>query len=94
MVDRYIIEELTPEDLEKLDESHPDTGATCKLVETGYKPLNIGYYATRKAAEKSKMEWIARDELADDIEDFIDNVLSKYSSRLDDEEIRAMIKAS
>jgi len=93
MKDRYVIEKLTSEDLERLEKSHPETGATCKLVEIGYKPLNIGYYASREAAEMSRAEWIARDELANDIEDFLDNMLNTYGNRLDEEEIREMIKS-
>ncbi len=94
MTNRYIIEELTSEDLERLDKSHPETGATCKLVEAGYRPMNIGYYATRELAEKSKAEWIARDELQEKINDFVDEMLEEFEGQLEDEEIRTMIKGS
>ena len=91
MVERYIIEELTPEDLERELERQPESKVTVKLVETGYKPTNMGFYETREAAEKSKTEWIARDKLQEKVSDFFDEMLEEFSGKLDDDEIREII---
>jgi len=81
MTDRYIIEE-----------QYGDIKIEYVLIETGFKPMTLGKYPTKLQAEKSKAEWIARDELQDKISDFIDEMLEEFENRLEDNEIRAMIK--
>lgn len=92
MLDRYVVEELTPEELEKELELTPDTKVQFKLVETGYKPMTLGRYVTEEDAIVSKLEWVARDDLNEEIEEFIDASLDKFGSVLEADEIRAMIK--
>jgi len=81
MTDRYIIEEQTT-----------DTSFKYVLIETGFKPMKLGEYPSKSHAETSKAEWIARDELQGKISDFIDEMLEEFENRLEDDEIRAMIK--
>lgn len=83
MADRYIIKEGTT-----------DPGFIYELIETGYKPIKLGTYSTKTQAEKAKAEWIARDQLISDLEDFVEKMIETYKGRLDEDEIRGMIKAS
>ncbi len=83
MTDRYIIEEQTT-----------DTGFKYVLIETGFKPTTLGVYPSKSQAEKSKAEWIARDDLTEKISDFTDEMIEEFGKRLSDKEIRQMIHES
>jgi len=84
--EKYIIQDLTADEKVK----HP--GKTVMLIETGYKQFPLGAYATKEEAEQSLKEWEARDELQEEISEFVDEKLAKYKGRLPDDEIRQMIK--
>lgn len=83
---KYIIQELKGEELAE----HPKEPFL--LLEMGYKPLKLGHYETQEAALKSQAQWIARDNLGDDIAIFNNKVQEKYGNVLDEEEIVEMIK--
>ncbi len=81
----YKIDEATPEEKTK-------AGKNYKVVELGFAPLLLGFYNTPAEAEIARAEWIARDELQDEVDDFQGNMLDKYVGRLTADEIREIIK--
>ena len=62
------------------------------LLEIGFEHIKLGLYDTEEAAEKSRKQWIARDDLSDKISEFYDEVKDNFGTILEEKEIIEMIK--
>ena len=82
--------ELTDDQIQETEANFPQSQPKRFQVKEGNGTLV--YCDTKEEAEREIKEWNARDDLRDNISEFIDGMLDKYGSLLEDEEIRSMLK--